>query len=231
VIIIWIFTLFVGASAFAFASIFLQLGTWYSLGYALLVMLLCRGILSMIRRSLILRERISPESDSLTRTVETNRAIFWRRALFLAAIPILYFAGSYYLAGLAPQDALDALPQAIVAGLTNLLYILFLLAANFALFLGPFYIYTRIGKTMINPDDANFGVNMDDVRGQRGAVIEMRRILRLIEHGRRVCTARRPRCEACVLASFCPSAGKFSPAVARPRRARRSPKQSAGTET
>jgi len=184
VIIFWIFTLFVGASAFAFAYIFLQLGTWYSLGYALLVMLLCRGILSMVRRSLILRERMSPESDSLTRTVETNRAIFWRRALFLAAIPILYFAGAYYLAGLAPQDALDALPQAIVAGLTNLLYILFLLAANFALFLGPFYIYTRIGKTMINPDDANFGVNMDDVRGQRGAVIEMRRILRLIEHGR-----------------------------------------------
>src|SRR5258706_5552448 len=147
-------------------------------------MLVCRGILSMIRRSLILRERMSPESDPMTRTVETNRAIFWRRALFLAAIPILYFASAYYLGGLAPQDALDALPQAIVAGLTNLLYVLFLLAANFALFLGPFYIYTRIGKTMINPDDANFGVNMDDVRGQRGAVIEMRRILRLIEHGR-----------------------------------------------
>ncbi len=183
-IIFWIFTFFVGASAFAFAYIFLQLGTLYSLGYALVVMLLCRGILSMIRRSLILRERMSPESDALTRTVETNRAIFWRRALFLAAIPILYFAGAYYLGGLAPQDALDALPQAIVAGLTNLLYVLFLLAANFALFLGPFYIYTRIGKTMINPDDANFGVNMDDVRGQRGAVIEMRRILRLIEHGR-----------------------------------------------
>ncbi|OLC68452.1 MAG: hypothetical protein AUJ02_02740 [Chloroflexi bacterium 13_1_40CM_3_65_12] len=183
-IIFWIFTFFVGASAFAFAYIFLQLGVPYSLGYALLVMLLCRGILSMARRWLILRERMSPESDTLTRTVETNRAIFWRRALFLAAIPILYFAGAYYLFGLAPQDALDALPGAIIAGLTNLLYVLFLLAANFVLFLGPFYIYTRIGKTMINPDDANFGVNMDDVRGQKGAVKEMRRILRLIEHGR-----------------------------------------------
>jgi endonuclease-3 len=30
--------------------------------------------------------------------------------------------------------------------------------------------------------------------------------LRLILHGRRVCAARRPRCEACVLAGFCPSA-------------------------
>jgi ATP-dependent Zn protease len=184
VIIFWIFTLFVGASTFAFTYIFLQLGIAWSIADALVAMLLCRGLFSMVRRSLILRERISPEADTLTRTVETNRAIFWRRALFLAALPILYFAGAYFLFGLEPVDALAALPQAIVSGLTNLLYVLFLLAANFALFLGPFYIYTRIGKTMINPDDANFGVDMDDVRGQRAAVTEMRRILRLIEHGR-----------------------------------------------
>jgi ATP-dependent Zn protease len=184
VIIFWIFTLFVGASTFAFTYIFLQLGLAWSIADAFVAMLLCRGLLSMVRRSLILRERISPETDTLTRTVETNRAIFWRRALFLAALPVLYFAGAYFLFGLEPIDALNALPQAIVSGLTNLLYVLFLLAANFALFLGPFYIYTRIGKTMINPDDANFGVNMEDVRGQRAAVTEMRRILRLIEHGR-----------------------------------------------
>jgi ATP-dependent Zn protease len=184
VIIFWIFTVFVGASTFAFTYIFLQLGLAWSLADALVAMIVCRGLLSLVRRRLILAERISPETDSLTRTVETNRAIFWRRALYLAAVPVLYFVGAYYLFGLAPQDALDALPGAIVAGLTNLLYVLFLLGANFVLFLGPFYLYTRIGKTMINPDDANFGVNMEDVRGQRGAVTEMRRILRLIEHGR-----------------------------------------------
>jgi ATP-dependent Zn protease len=184
VIIFWIFTFFVGASTFAVTYIFLQLGLAWSLADALVAMLVCRGVLSLIRRRLILAERMSPETDPLTRTVETNRAIFWRRVLYLAALPVLYFVGAYYLFGLAPQDALDALPGAIVAGLTNLLYVLFLLGANFVLFLGPFYLYTRIGKTMINPDDANFGVNMDDVRGQRGAVTEMRRILRLIEHGR-----------------------------------------------
>ena len=183
-IIFWIFTLFVGATTFAFTYIFLQLGLALSLVDAFIAMLLCRGIFSMVRRSLILRERISPETDTFTRTVETNRAIFWRRALFLAALPILYFAGADLLFGLAPADALAALPQAIVSGLTNLLYVLFLLGANFMLFLGPFYIYTRIGKTMILPDDANFGVNMEDVRGQKAAVTEMRRILRLIEHGR-----------------------------------------------
>jgi endonuclease-3 len=32
--------------------------------------------------------------------------------------------------------------------------------------------------------------------------------LRLIEHGRQVCDARKPRCDACGLAPICPSAGK-----------------------
>ena len=32
---------------------------------------------------------------------------------------------------------------------------------------------------------------------------------RLILHGRRVCTARRPRCDQCVLAGVCPSVGMF----------------------
>ncbi len=33
--------------------------------------------------------------------------------------------------------------------------------------------------------------------------------LRLIEHGRRICDARRPRCGECALAGVCPSAGSF----------------------
>ena len=32
--------------------------------------------------------------------------------------------------------------------------------------------------------------------------------LRLIEHGRQVCDARKPRCDVCALAGICPSAGK-----------------------
>lgn len=35
--------------------------------------------------------------------------------------------------------------------------------------------------------------------------------LRVILHGRRVCAARKPACERCVLADFCPSAGELAP--------------------
>ena len=183
-IIFWIFTLFVGSSAFAFAYIFLQLGVGWSIVYSLLAMLVCRGVLSMGRRWMIVREHMAPEADVNTRTVETNRSIFWKRVLILSLVPILYFGAANLLFGLAPQDALLALPQFMQTALTQLIYLFFLLMANSLLFLGPFYILSRIGKTMISPDDARFGVDMDDVRGQKAAVGEMRRILRLIEHGR-----------------------------------------------
>src|SRR3989442_12804165 len=62
--------------------------------------------------------------------------------------------------------------------------VVFLIIAQFMIFFLPIYMYIRIGKTMINPDDANFGVSIEDVRGQKAAVKEMRRILDLIEHGR-----------------------------------------------
>lgn len=58
--------------------------------------------------------------------------------------------------------------------------------------------------------------------------------LRLILHGRQVCVARRPRCEACVLADVCPSALPSPPAAqgAAPQRAasRRSPARAKAAE-
>jgi endonuclease III len=42
--------------------------------------------------------------------------------------------------------------------------------------------------------------------------------LRLIEHGRRVCDARKPRCGECALAEICPSAGMFEKVPASGRR-------------
>ncbi len=60
----------------------------------------------------------------------------------------------------------------------------------------------RLGLTLHeDPEKVEAELNAMVPATGRGALS-----LRLILHGRRVCTARRPRCEVCVLNDFCPSA-------------------------
>ena len=183
-IIFWIFTLFVGASAFAFAEVALQLGIALSLVYAVVAMIVCRGILTLFKRWLILSERMAPENDPDERTLETNRALFWRRMRTLAILFALYFAIFFVFFGLGPVEAMDALPAVIAAAIPQLAYFLVIMVANFMLFFGAFFIYGRIGRTYVDPGEANYEVKIEDVRGQRSAVEEMRRILTLMEQGR-----------------------------------------------
>jgi endonuclease-3 len=62
----------------------------------------------------------------------------------------------------------------------------------------------RLGLTTnTDPVKVEFDLNPLVRADERGALS-----LRLILHGRQVCNARRPRCDACVLADFCPSAFK-----------------------
>ncbi len=72
----------------------------------------------------------------------------------------------------------------------------------------------RLGLTTeTDPVKAELALNAMIPASDRGAFS-----LRLILHGRAVCTARKPRCDACVLADFCPSAGTGGvvPAAVRP---------------
>ena len=183
-IIFWILTLFVGASAFAFAEVALQLGIAFSLVYAIVAMLVCRGILTLFKRWLILSERMAPENDPDERTLETNRALFWRRIRSLAILFGLYFAIFFVFFGLGPLEAMNALPAVIAAAIPQLAYFLVIMVANFMLFFGAFFIYGRIGRTYVDPGEANYEVKIEDVRGQKSAVDEMRRILTLMEQGR-----------------------------------------------
>jgi ATP-dependent Zn protease len=184
VIIFWIFTLFVGSSSFAVAYIYLQLGLLWSIGYAVAAMLVCRGLLTLLKRWLVLSERIGPESNPDERTIETNRAIFWRRILWLTAFLFVYFFSAYAFYGLAPLDAIDAMPGFLATVIPTLAYFLVIMIANFMIFFGMFFIYGRIGRTYVDPGEANYEVKIEDVRGQKSAVEEMRRILRLMEQGR-----------------------------------------------
>jgi endonuclease III len=63
----------------------------------------------------------------------------------------------------------------------------------------------RLGLTkQTDPVKIELELNLMVRADERGALS-----LRLILHGRRVCTARKPRCDACVLADICPSAFTF----------------------
>ena len=64
----------------------------------------------------------------------------------------------------------------------------------------------RLGLTTeIDPVKVEADLDAMVPPGERGGFS-----LRLILHGRRVCVARRPRCDDCVLAHFCPKVGAFA---------------------
>src|SRR5437899_7760795 len=147
-------------------------------------MLVVRGIFTLFKRWLILSERIAPEETPDERTLETNRALFWRRLRSLAIILAIYFAIYFVFFGLGPLEAMDALPGVIAAAIPQLAYFLVIMVANFMLFFGAFFIYGRIGRNYVDPGEANYEVKIEDVRGQKSAVEEMRRILTLMEQGR-----------------------------------------------
>jgi len=94
-----------------------------------------------------------PETDVNQRTVENQPRDFlgsapssWRWCRPSTSGPRISCSG------LPPEDAIAALPAFLPdPPLTQLVYLFFLLLANSLLFLGPFYILSRIGKVMNQP--------------------------------------------------------------------------------
>ncbi|MGH7882632.1 MAG: AAA family ATPase, partial [Candidatus Dormibacteraceae bacterium] len=132
------------------------------------------GIVTWIRRWLVSSERLEEYAEGEQRSTEINRRIFWQRmvvvALFIPPLSIIFLI----LADLG----------LLIKVLLGLLIIPFYLVGQFAIFFGPFVLFARMGRQVLLPDDANYGVKVEDIRGQKAPVSEMRRILRLFEHGR-----------------------------------------------
>ena len=183
-LIFWIFAVVCGLSAAAFASLVLHFGVIGSLIWGIFGFVSVRGLFSLIRRRLILSERIREEEDIDTRTIETNRYIFWRRVFGITILMAIYFTGANLLLGLGPGEALVVLPQLLLTLAQQIALFLFLMLAQFMIFFGPFLLFGRMGRETLEPGDANYDVKIEDVRGQKSAISEMVRILKLIERGR-----------------------------------------------
>jgi ATP-dependent Zn protease len=180
----WILALLLGSSSFAYGLVLMHWGAVGSFLFALAAVVILRGLLSWVRRSLVLREKLPDESDVEKRTLETNRYIFWRRVTPIGVLCLLYFGGAQLLYGLSFLEALGLLGNLIGQALLLVVQLGALFLANFMLFFGPFVLFSRLGRETLEPGDANYEVKLEDVRGQKAAVEEMKRILRLIEHGR-----------------------------------------------
>jgi len=184
VILVWIFGLLFGLLMGVWANFLLGYGLVGSVLFGLAGVLVIRGLGSWIKRYLVLSERLGEETHVETRTLETNRAIFWRRVLVPLALLVIYLTLASMLFGLTPLEALAALPGlALQLGLQVVLFV-FLMLAQFAIFFGPFLLFGKMGRQTLVPGDANYDVQIEDVRGQKAAITEMVRILRLMEQGR-----------------------------------------------
>jgi ATP-dependent Zn protease len=183
-VLIWIFAVLFGISVFASSLVLWNMAIVPAFFIGVIAGLAVRGIATIVKRSLILRESMIDKDDADTKTLETNRAIFWRRMLWLTAIVTGYFWVLSMLFGLAPGEAMAVLPGLLVQGGSFVGYILILFVAQGMIFFGPFLLFGRMGRETLEPGDANYDVKMGDVRGQKSAVNEMMRILKLIEQGR-----------------------------------------------
>jgi ATP-dependent Zn protease len=184
VALVWIFALLFGLLDLLVGIFVLHYDVFWAVVYAIAIVLLIRGAASWIKRYLVLSERVGEEKDADTRTLETNRYIFWRRAFGFLFLCFVYFGGAYWIFGIQPGDALILLPNLVLQALVIVIQLGAFLVFNFAILFLPFVLFGRMGRETLSPGDANYGVKIEDVRGQKSAVSEMVRILRLMEQGR-----------------------------------------------
>jgi ATP-dependent Zn protease len=185
--IFWIFAAIFGVTTFGYGFLLAGWGVFGSLVAAVFGMIALRGMVSWIRRSMVLRERLPDDDDPDKRTLETNRFIFWRRLTFLMLFPgielIIVFVGLVN-AGATPLEALATMGSSVGQLLVLVGQIGALFVANFLIFFGPFVLFSKMGRQTLQPGDANYEVKIEDVRGQKSAVQEMLKILKLMEQGR-----------------------------------------------
>jgi ATP-dependent Zn protease len=177
--LVWLAT---GAGMFAY----LLLSKYSILTSVLLAagtLLYVRGLFTVFRRAMINREILRERPSRQARIVDVGRAATWTRLLWLSVLTALYFGYYVLVLGLDSRTAIGAAPDLIVSVLRSLATVLALVLANVLLFFGPFLLYARMGLNPSDPGDASWQVKLSDVRGQKAAVEEMQKILRLIEQG------------------------------------------------
>jgi ATP-dependent Zn protease len=150
---------------------------------ALLTMIYIRGFYTVTKRALIKREAMRETASKEGRILAVGRATTWRRLLWLSLLTALYFGFSALVLSQDPKDAALALPGLLGRSMGFVMLGIFYLLFNVVIIAGPFLLMVRVGMDVSEPGEASWQVKIEDVRGQKAAVEEMKKILHLIEQG------------------------------------------------
>lgn len=148
-------------------------------------MLYERGLFTVLRRWMIRREVVRELRSQQGRITDIGRSGTWKLILWLSALTSIYFGVTVVLLQMTVGDAAIQIPALAAQGLGFVALILVYLSGNVLILFGPILLMTRVGMESSDPGEASWQVKLSDVRGQKAAVEEMKKILHLIEQGNR----------------------------------------------
>jgi cell division protease FtsH len=182
----------------------LRVGGW-SLPAALIGTLIgviaFRGLMDVVAHRLIPRPSLfGAEADELHRDAATRRRVWYWRKKFLHTLPILLMvAAAIYVFGLilakmlgyssvgpmwsGVQEGLRQNPLNAVMMIMQLALFPLFFFFNFAILFGPLLIFNLMQMKGYEPGDADWGVKLSDVRGQREPKEEVTRVISLWQSG------------------------------------------------
>jgi ATP-dependent Zn protease len=165
---------------------------WVALLATVAVIAVFRGLSDLVFRRLIPRPSLfgldSPqlrEEDVVAR----RRAWFWRfwfrlgTVFFLSVTVVWLFRGGSWWGTVG--DLLDGLGAVLTNPLlwTQVFFVFFLFLANFGILFGPLLLMNLTQIKAFEPGDAQWGVKLEDVRGQAEAKEEIRRVVSIWQSG------------------------------------------------
>src|SRR3954471_14640413 len=171
---------------------------WLSLFLTFVVVVVFRGLLDLVLRRLIPWPSLFGTDDKRLRdddVVARRRAWFWQRKfqLFLWLFSIITVVWLFKVLVKHESVTWWATVGQIVSGigalLTNpqllvqMVFVFFLFFANFAILMGPMLMMGISQIRGYEPGDAQWGVKLEDVRGQIEAKEEIRRVVSLWQSG------------------------------------------------
>ncbi len=171
---------------------------WVSLVVTFLAVIAFRGLVDVVARKVIPWPSLFGAGEGLMKEDIANRrrswywahkykVLVWVGGSYLLLVLLIYFGKNWLGSGISFSEAFKAIPQGIADNWATILAlgvqlpVLFL--ANLVIFIGPLLYFSIKQIQSYEPGDADWGVAMEDVRGQDEAKEEVSRVVALWQSG------------------------------------------------